>query len=95
MKELIKILAKNQIVIPMTLNERIMQMKVLLDGIKMQEFKIKMLKIKIDGSAFDDPYLDDLEHEQENQKDTLKGLKNGFRMQEDALHEAMRTTDEV
>ena len=38
---------------------------------------------------------DDLEDSREKLKNELRGLKNAFRMQEAALHEVMRTTDEV
>lgn len=95
MKELEKLLNKNNIVIPMTLTEMLVQMKVWLDGIKLQEFKISMLQDKIDNSEYNDVYLDDMEQEQEMQEGTLRGLKNQFRMQEAAFHEAMKTTDEV
>lgn len=96
MNELKTLLAKNKIIIPLTLDERIMSMKILLDGIRMVNFEIKTNKSFIDLVESRGGYADDELHEaQEKRRNTLRGLKNSFRMQEAALHEAMRNTDEV
>lgn len=79
-----------------TLDERIMQMKVLLDGIKMQKLSIKSCASLMDlAEGQGGEVTDEMEEEQEKRKETLRGIKNAFHVQFHLLKEAMKTTDEL
>jgi hypothetical protein len=63
--------------------------------VKMKELEIDTCSGLISLAETRYSETDDLEHKRENLKDELRELKNSFRRQEAALHEIMRTTDEV
>ena len=77
------------------LQDRLNQMQVILQGIKLQEIKIARLDIHSQNNDALEVYSDDLEEKQEKLLNTLRGLKNSFRLNEAALHDAMKKTKEV
>ena len=97
MKELEKLLAKAGIdpMKKITLRQRVMSLLETLDYIDMQRDTIKTCGSLIVLAETQDAATDKMEQNQENNKEFLRGLKNSFRFQEAALHEAMRDTDEV
>lgn len=86
MKELDKILAEARIIPAITIQDRINEIQVLLQGIQMQEIKIKTIGIEIKNNDLLSVFSDELEQEQEKQKETLRGLKNSLVLQTLVLH---------
>ena len=89
MNELDKILYDAKILPAISIQDRINQLQILLNGIKLQKMKIKSLDIRIKNDSLIDVYSDELELLQEKQKETLKGLKNSLRMQTYLLNNAV------
>jgi hypothetical protein len=87
--------AKNILFQAVPLRERIMNLLVTLDNIDLQRDTVKVCGALIVLAETQDKLTDNMEQNQENNKDVLRGLKNAFRMQEAALHKAMISTDEV
>jgi len=86
MKELDKILAEARIIPAITIQDRVNQIQILLNGIEFQNIKIKSLDIQIKNNDMLDVYSDELEEIQEKQKETLRGLKNSLVLQALVLH---------
>jgi len=81
MNELDKLLYDAKILPAISIQDRINQLQILLNGIELQKMKIKSLDIRIKNDSLIDVYSDELELLQEKQKETLRGLKNSLRMQ--------------
>jgi len=69
-----------------TIQDRVNQIQILLNGIEFQNIKIKSLDIQIKNNDMLDVYSDELEEIQEKQKETLRGLKNSLVLQALVLH---------
>ena len=89
MKELNKILAEANISPAITIQDRVNQIQILLNGIEFQNIKIKSLDIQIKNNDMLEVYSDELEEIQERQKETLRGLKNSLSMQTYLLNKAV------
>jgi len=89
MKELDKILAEARIIPAITIQDRVNQIQILLNGIEFQNIKIKSLDIQIKNNDMLEVYSDELEEIQERQKETLRGLKNSLSMQTYLLNKAV------
>ncbi len=89
MEELNKILAEANISPAITIQDRVNQIQILLNGIEFQNIKIKSLDIQIKNNDMLEVYSDELEEIQERQKETLRGLKNSLSMQTYLLNKAV------
>jgi hypothetical protein len=95
-QDLEKILMEAGIPIPMTIAERVTLMLQTINDVKMKKLALKSVCGLIDlMESLGRDVSGELEQNRENNTNELRGLKNSFRMQEYALHEAMRDTDEV
>ena len=66
-----------------------------LDNIELQRDTVKTCGSLIVLAETQDAVTDKMQENQEMNKEWLRGFKNSFRIQADALHQAMRDTDEV
>jgi len=89
MNELDKLLYDAKILPAISIQDRINQLQILLNGIELQKMKIKSLDIKIKNDSLIAVYSDELDLLQEKQKETLRGLKNSLRMQTYLLNNAV------
>lgn len=89
MEELNKILTEANISPAITIQDRVNQIQILLNGIEFQNIKIKSLDIQIKNNDMLEVYSDELEEIQERQKETLRGLKNSLSMQTYLLNKAV------
>jgi hypothetical protein len=77
------------------LSKRVELMLQTINDVKMKGLEVKTSKSLNELMDSQGRLTDDMEDIQEKLKEELRGFKNSFRMQEAALHEAMRNTDEV
>ncbi len=91
MNELQKILYDAKILPAISIQDRVNQLQILLNGISMQNIKIAALDIQIKNDDLLEVYSDELEELQEKQKETLRGLKNSLTIQTLLLHKAVQT----
>jgi hypothetical protein len=89
MNELDKLLYDAKILPAISIQDRINQLQILLNGIELQKIKIKSLDIRIEKDDVLNVYSDELQEIQEKQKETLRGLKNSLRMQTYLLNNAV------
>lgn len=91
MNELQKILYDAKILPAISIQDRVNQLQILLNGISMQNIKIAALGIQIKNDDLLEVYSDELEELQEKQKETLRGLRNSLTIQTLLLHKAVQT----
>lgn len=91
MNELQKTLYDAKILPAISIQDRVNQLQILLNGISMQNIKIAALDIQIKNDDLLEVYSDELEELQEKQKETLRGLKNSLTIQTLLLHKAVQT----
>ena len=69
-----------------SIQDRLNQLQILLQGVAMQNIKIASLDIQIKNNALLEVYSDELYEIQENQLETLRTLKNSVVFQTLAMH---------
>lgn len=91
MNELQKILYDAKILPAISIQDRVNQLQILLNGIALQNIKIASLDIQIKNNDLLEVYSDELDDIQEKQKETLRGLRNSLTIQTLLLHKAVQT----
>lgn len=74
-----------------SIQDRLNQLQILLQGVAMQNIKIASLDIQIKNNALLEVYSDELYEIQENQLETLRTLKNSVVFQTLAMHKQAQT----
>ena len=77
------------------LSDRVMRLLQTINDVRLKGLEVDTCSKLIELMESEDRLTDDMEDIHEKLKEELRGFKNAFRMQEGALHKAMRDTDEV